>query len=231
MKGVVVVMRPTTPPGTATFQSLPTSRRRWSLVVRRALLLEPGVADAGAGRSLAPAEVELVAAAAERRARLATGRAGASVASLPGSAAAPVPLRKTRRRLRFAFAAAGGPSVAGGRGPARRPLGRARWPSCGSGRVVSGIELRVAAPVRSSPGVTASSGGCGAGGWMALTIVTMRAISRAGSRKRSVVQARSCNQPSRMSWSGRRRSRSRVLCRAAYRGPSVSTASSPRPRW
>ena len=44
---------------------------------------------------------------------------------------------------------------------------------------------------------------------------TTRATSRAGSRKRSVVQTRTCSQPSLPSCSTRSRSRSRVLCIAA----------------
>ena len=53
-----------------------------------------------------------------------------------------------------------------------------------------------------------------------------RATSRAGSRNRSVVQTRTCIQPSRPSCSPRSRSRSRLLRIAAYAGPSVSTATS-----
>src|SRR6478609_3236367 len=65
--GVVVFMRPTTPPALPAFRAPGAPA---SLVVRWALLLEPAVADAGSGGPLAPPEVELAAAGFEGRSRL-----------------------------------------------------------------------------------------------------------------------------------------------------------------
>ena len=224
--GVVVFMRPTTRHGVAAFRrdlAPPSHARLTRSAGGRCSSSQRSPRPDPAGRSPQPRSSSSL---------LRPSAAPGSLASASGApSAAPVPLRKTRRRLRFGagsrlcrrarprrgrrvrrragLAARGRAGVPVGRRPLR-PSGPTR-------RRRRRRRRRRSAPRGAADDVRAS--------------VTMRAISRAGSRNTSVLQTRSCTQPRRASCSGRRRSRSRVLRRAAYLLPSVSTATSARPRW
>ena len=216
-------MRPTTRPRSR--HSAPTRCTR-SLVVRRALLLEPPVTETRPGRALAPAEVELVAAAAERGARLGTpSRLGRSSARRRAGPLAEDPATPALRRRRSGSAA---DPVVPGRVDVRRASGSRSGPGRRQGRAPSPSAVGTGTPGRRS----GAPAGSGARGGDAVRATWSRSCDLAGRVAEHVGAPDPLVHPAE---AGELLGAQPVtVTRAAQGGipvPSVSTATSARPRW